>query len=154
MWSGRLAMFPSFFWTLLILTCGYALWRGRTDERTVALACLAASVATRFAVSPVDSRYGGVETGLLAIDAALLLTFVVIALRSQRFWPLWVAGLQLTSSMAHAIKAVDLDLLPKAYGAAAIFWSYPILVILFVATWRSYRRRRHEQDGERMTAAA
>ena len=38
MWSGRFAMFPRyyFFLVLLLLTCGYALWRGRSDERIVA----------------------------------------------------------------------------------------------------------------------
>ena len=50
---------------------------------------------------------------------------------SDRFWPLWVAGLQLIDSMSHLMKAIDADLLPTAYGAAERFWSYPILFILF-----------------------
>ena len=125
------------FWTLLILICSYALWKGRRDERIVATACLLASIGTRFVISPITVRYAGLESGLLLIDMAMLATFVWIALRSDRFWPLWVAGLQLTSSMAHLLKAIEWDLLPKAYGAAAVFWSYPILLILAVGTWRS-----------------
>ncbi len=129
-----------FFWTVLLLTFAYALWRGRTDERIAAGACLLASIATRVAVSPLSGRYSGVEVGLLIIDAAMLLAFLAIALRSDRFWPLWVAGLQLTTSLAHLFKAIDLDLLPRAYGAAAVFWSYPILLIIVIATWRGHRR--------------
>jgi len=76
----------------------------------------------------------------------VLAAFVFVALRSPRFWPLWVAGLQLTSSTAHLMKAIDEDLLPIAYGAAIALWSYPILIILAIGTWRGQRRVRTEQD--------
>ena len=103
-----------------------------SDEKLAAIACVLAIVATRAAISPVAERYTGVETGLLGIDLALLAAFVAIALRSERFWPLWIAGLQLTNSMAHLMKVVDSDLMPRAYAAAAVFWSYPILLIIIV----------------------
>jgi hypothetical protein len=70
---------------------------------------------------------------------------VVIALRSDRFWPLWVAGLQLTISMSHLLKAIQLDLLPLAYAAAERFWSYPTLIILFIGAWRQHRRQKAEE---------
>lgn len=142
MWSGLHTMLPkTVFWALLLLTCGYALWRGQRDERIAGAACLLASVATRLVISPQQLRYSQVEIGLLAIDLAVLAVFTAVALRSQRFWPLWIAGLQLTTSMAHLFKAVELDLLPHAYGAAMRFWSYPILLILVIGTWRGQRRR-------------
>lgn len=132
------------FVALLFVTCGYALWRGRRDERVVATACIVATIATRFLVSPVSVRYSNVELGLVFVDLAMLATFITIALQSQRFWPLWVAGLQLTTSMSHLMKAVDWQLLPKAYGAAVALWSYPILIILAIGTWRSHQRRVRE----------
>lgn len=129
------------FRALLVLSCGYALWRGRSDERIVALVCLGATVASRLAFAPISVRYTGVEFGLLLIDLAVLGVFVFVALRSPRFWPLWIAGLQLTASTAHAMKAIDERLMPLAYGAAIALWSYPILLILAVGTWRGHRRR-------------
>lgn len=131
------------FRALLVVSCGYALWRGRSDERIVAVVCLGATVASRFAFSPLNVRYSGVEAGLLAIDLLVLASFLFVALRSPRFWPLWVAGLQLTSSTAHLMKAIDEHLLPVAYGAAIALWSYPILIILAIATWRGERAIRH-----------
>ncbi len=128
------------FWALLIVTCGYALWRGRSDERIVASVCLLATVGTRFAISPLQVRYASVEGGLMTIDALVLLVFIWIALRSQRFWPLWVAGLQLTNSISHLLKLADFQMMPRAYGVAAALWSYPILLILAIGTWRSHRR--------------
>ena len=77
---------------------------------------------------------------MLLVDFAVLAGFVTVALRSNRFWPLWVAGLQLTTSIGHVLKGIDQDLLPRAYGAALQFWSYPILIILAVGTFRRHRR--------------
>jgi hypothetical protein len=135
------------FLALLVLACGYALWRGGSDERIVASTCLIATLATRFAISPLTVRYTSIENGLLIIDLLMLATFVAIALRSSRFWPLWIAALQLTNSMAHLMKAIEWDLMPVAYRAAAVFWSYPILLILALGTWRG-RRRLAYQSGE------
>jgi hypothetical protein len=143
MWSGRPPMIPHqyVFRALLIASCGYALWRGRRDERIVALVCIAATAASRLAFHPLSVRYSSVETGLLLIDLGVLAAFVFVALRSPRFWPLWVAGLQLTESTAHVMKAIDERLLPMAYGAAIALWSYPILIILALGTWRGHKRR-------------
>ena len=132
------------YWSLLLVTCSYALWRGRGDERVVAATCLLASLATRLMISPLHERYEGLELGLLAVDLGALLAFLWIALRSERFWPLWIAGLQLTSFFGHLLKAIKIDLGPLAYGAALAFWSYPILLILIVGTWRGHQRRKRE----------
>ena len=139
------------FWALLLVTCSYALWRGRKYEQLAALICITASVTSVLARAPLHQRYAGLEVGDLVIDTAVLLAFVVIALRSDRFWPLWVAGLQLTISMSHLFKAIDADLVPIAYAAAERFWSYPTLLIIAVGAWRQNRRRAARM---RMTAPA
>jgi hypothetical protein len=146
MWSGRPLMLPAYFyWLLLLAITAYAIWRGRSDERIVAAACLMASLITYAVLSPRLMRYSEVEMGVLMVDIGVLAVFTGVALQSNRFWPLWVAGLQLTTSIAHLLKAIDADLLPHAYGVAARFWSYPILLIVAVGTWRSHRRRRAQR---------
>lgn len=129
------------FWTIVFLIFAYAWWRGRTEEKAAATTCALAVVATRLIIPPPNVRYSGVEFGLLAIDVAVLISLVAIAIWSKRFWPLWAAGFQLTVSMSHGLKAVELDLLPRAYAAAAVFWSYPILLLILVGTWRTHRSR-------------
>ena len=131
---------PMIFGPLLLAVCVYAWWRGGSDERSIAVTCLAGTMATMLAVSPLHKRYSGVEEGLLLVDLAVLAAFIVVALRSKRFWPLWVAGLQLTTFVGHVLKGIDQELLPRAYGAALQFWSYPILVIVLVGTYRHHRR--------------
>lgn len=125
---------------ILMLICGYALWVGRSDERWVAATALIATFGTRILISPIEARYNNVELGVLLVDLAALAAFTFIALRSERFWPLWVSGFQLTTSVAHLLKAFDTDLFPIAYAAAGRFWSYPILIVLAIGTWRGHRR--------------
>jgi hypothetical protein len=130
-----------FFWTLLVITCGYALWRGRKYEQLSALIFIGASVASVAARSALHENYSAVARSDLVIDLLVLTALVVVALRSDRFWPLWVAGLQLTISLSHVLKAIEPGLVPIAYAAAERFWSYPTLIILFIGAWRQQQRR-------------
>ena len=129
------------FWLLLFMSCGYALWRGRKYERIAALVFVTATILSFVGHSP-HARYAVIEASDLIIDTSVLVAVVAIALASDRFWPLWIAGLQLVDSMSHLMKAIDADLLPKVYGAAERFWSYPILLILFLGAWRQQHRPR------------
>src|SRR5215212_4874742 len=128
------------FNALLVGSCGYAWFRGRSDERVVAAVCALATLFSFLLMYTSATYYSSVEIGLLAVDMSALAAFTYVALHSSRFWPLWVSGLQLTTSIAHLLKALDPALLPIAYAAAARFWSYPILIILAIGTWRGRRR--------------
>ena len=129
---------------LLFGACGYALLRGNTDARIVGAVFLIGNFVTYALRSPFAQSYSSVETGIFAVDVIAFLAFTYAALISDRFWPLWVSGLQLTTNLGHVMKAVDLHLLPLAYAAALRFWGYPILIILAVGVWRSQRRVKRE----------
>ena len=129
------------YYAILLAVCAYAFLAGRSDERIVASICAIASVVSALVVAPLGSRYSNVEAGIFLVDVAAFAGFTFVALRTDRFWPLWIAGLQLTTIIAHGLKSVQLDLMPQAYAAAARFWVYPIFLIIVVGTWRSHRRR-------------
>lgn len=133
------------FRALMFGVCGYALFRGKTDARIVAAVFLVGDLATLALRSPIAGSYSSVETGIMVVDVVAFLAFTYAALISDRFWPLWVSGLQLTTSMGHVLKAVDSHLMPLAYAAALRFWAYPILIILAIGTWRSQRRTAEER---------
>jgi hypothetical protein len=130
-----------FYLALLAASCGYALWQGDRDARIAAIVCLLATAATVLLLTPGSARYRVLEGGAMAVDLATLAAFVTLALHSRRFWPLWVAGLQLTASFAHMIRIADEALVPLAYAIAERFWSYPILIIIAVGTFRYQRRQ-------------
>ena len=125
------------FYGLILLVVAAAFVRGDRDTRAAALACLGASLLTWIVVAGMRP----VEVGIMLVDLAVLAFFTAIALRSERFWPLWVAGLQLTTVLGHLLRFMRPDLLDVAYAAALRFWSYPILLIIIAAAWRSNRYR-------------
>ena len=124
------------FLVLLLGSCGYALLKGTRDAQIVAVSTLAATVASYLLVS----RYDGVEFGVLVIDVLVLTVFVAVALKSDRFWPLWIAGLQLTTTFGHVLRALEDQMGPIAYAVSLRFWVYPIHIILIIAVWRSQVR--------------
>ena len=132
------------FSLLLCAAFALAFWRGQREERLIAAVSVVAALLSLALVEPIRASYSGVEAGVLLVDLCVLAVFTHVALRSDRFWPLWVSGLQLTTSIGHLLKAINPDLLPLAYAAALRFWSYPILLILIIATWRSHQRRLSE----------
>lgn len=133
-------MLPNLYWTLLFIVTAYAFLVGTNEQRVVAAACVLASIASIF-VDSIDARFEDVEVGVFMVDVSLLILLIAVALRSNRFWPLWIAGLHLTGVFAHFAKLLRFDLMPAAYAIATQFWSYPIMLILMVAVWRAQQRR-------------
>jgi hypothetical protein len=131
-------LITSLFISLMILSCGTAFWRGRSDERMAATAIIFAAL-----LSPVAkaSGFSSPETGILGIDMALLVFLFVLALRSDRFWPLWAAGFQVVGTTIHLATFVEVDIWPPAYMAAQSFWAYPVLTALLAGTWLEARFR-------------
>src|SRR4030095_12920309 len=95
---------------LLFGACGYALLRGSRDARIIALVCLVGVFATHALTGPVATSYSAVQTGVMAVDILAFVGFSFVAFTSDRFWPLWVSGLQLTTSMGHVLKGFQTDL--------------------------------------------
>jgi hypothetical protein len=139
-------MAPNLFRILLALVALYAFLRGSRDERRVGIILVVGVIATHFAWTPVSDRFSGLETHVMAVDMVVFAGFLWVALRSERFWPLWIAGLQLTSILGHVLKAVDVHLFSRAYGAALMFWGYPIVLILAIGTWRAAQRARRSSE--------
>ncbi len=139
-------MAPNFFRILLAFVALYAFFRGSSDERRVGLILVIGVIATHVLISPLRDRFAGVETPVMLVDLIVFVGFLWVALQSERFWPLWIAGLQLTAIFGHVLKAVDSGLFSRAYGASLVFWSYPIVILLAVGTWR-YQRRLRSANG-------
>ena len=131
---------------LLFSACGYAFWRGKVDARIVAAAFFIGNFATFALRTRSGGGYSSLESGIFIVDVTCFLAFTYAALISDRFWPLWVSGLQLTTSFGHVLKFIHTDMLPFAYAAALRFWGYPILIILAVGVWRGQQRMRRERE--------
>lgn len=128
------------YYVLLVLCWIYALLKGGLPERIGASIVAIGSSLTMVAISSRTARFGTVELGVVIVDAACLVAFLILALRAERFWPLWLTALQFIGIAGHAIKAAEPDTIPKAYAFAMAFWSYPMLLLIAVGTWRHQKR--------------
>lgn len=119
-------------------SCGVALKWGGIDEQFASIAFLVATGASWLFTSV---EYSGTEMVVLIIDLALLGCLVVIALRSDRFWPMWAAAFQLVGTTVHLASMTETGDYAWAYAIGLIFWSYPVLIALGVGTWLEGRHR-------------
>jgi hypothetical protein len=127
------------YYTLLLLCAVYVSLRGGTPER-LGLAILAlGSVMSSALLAPPAHRYGGVNTGVLWVDAMVALALVALALRADRYWTLWLAALQLVATASHFLKLADSETARIGYSIVTSLWAYPML--LLVATGAYLQRR-------------
>ncbi len=133
-------MITAIFVLLLLGTCSFAMVRGHTDERIAAGAMMLAAVLSPVVVS---SQYTNPEIGVLGIDLGLLALLITLALRSDRFWPLWAAGFHVVGTTIHLASFVEVDIWPPAYAAAQGFWAWPVLAALLTGTLVEARYRQN-----------
>ena len=70
-----------------------------------------------------------------AIDSALFSLYFWIAMRSARFWPLFLAGFELLALFTHLANALDAGISGWAYWTANRIWSYLGLFTIGYAAW-------------------
>ncbi|WP_454887826.1 hypothetical protein [Sphingomonas oryzagri] len=128
---------------LLLICCVYAIWRGGAPERIAGATLLIGDILSVASVLLHPGRFRHEEFGLFAIDLVILVILVVIALRSRRWWPLILAGLQLDGVLAHFVHLIAPRTLPIAYLNATALWAYPMVIILAIATRRHRTRLTH-----------
>lgn len=126
------------FGIVFFTSVGGALWIGRGNERWTAIVLMLSAFA-----SPLlqTSRFFQPESGILVVDLLLLGYLVWLALRSDRFWPLYAAGFQIVGTTIHLARIADTTVFQSAYATAQIFWAYPVVLALGAGTWLEARYR-------------
>jgi len=128
---------------LLCASCGYACARGGPPERMVAVLFLGGALASMALGPPKSGAFNTLEPGIVGVDTCMFLLLCCLALYSSRFWPLAMAGLQGAEVLGHLARLVEHPVLPHAYFALTVMWSFPMLALLGLATWRHRRRLDH-----------
>lgn len=127
------------FVSMQLATSVYALLRGGAPERIVGMLMPMAYIGTVAFQSQFPVRFHGVELGIFIVDCAMLIALLAVALRAERFWPIWMTGLQAVAVTAHLATMVS-PVVPVAYAMMLAFWSFPMMALLAAGTWRHQRR--------------
>ena len=136
-----------YFLALLVLCTLYALWAGGGPER-VGAAIYALSVAATHVVRAFNGqRWMNVQLGEFTVDVLTFVAFIFLALRADRFWPLWVSALLGLGVLGHAARLAGPDIYWWAYAVSLTIWSYPIVLLFALGTFLHRQRlARHGAD--------
>ncbi len=125
------------YYSVLLITVAVAMRRGGPLERGAAYTALIASVCSTL-VSPVP-EWTNIEINIFIIDLVVLISFWVIAFKTERFWPYWITGWQLIAIFGHIQKLMFSEILARPYSLLSIYVSYPILLVIMYAAGSTKR---------------
>ncbi|NYI24228.1 hypothetical protein [Sphingobium indicum] len=83
-----------------------------------------------FYLALMDQSWAHTLYPILVLDTACLLAFLLLALRNDRHWPLWVSGCALAAVAVHLASILEIDIDPKIYQGLKGIWA--ILMQLFM----------------------
>ncbi|MBX7513588.1 hypothetical protein K3179_03405 [Qipengyuania sp. GH38] len=114
---------------LILLVVLFALRKGGRPERHIALVLLGMLAANTLYGVLVGwwTDYDEIPWYRVVFDCTGFALILIVALRADRWWPLWVSGVQLLSVLAHLLRALDADLHPLVY-AIMERWPYWIAI--------------------------
>ncbi|WP_158703070.1 hypothetical protein [Allosphingosinicella vermicomposti] len=151
-------MVDGLFTILLFASCLYACFEGGKEGRWVTFFIISAAVLSIPAGS-LGHQWRDVQLPVLGVDVLLLLALGIVAVRSQRYWPLWITGFHLVSIVTHIARIGQGDLPPTIYFALQSFWSVPGLLAMVAgimmdrraglpksAPWKPFRHERGAQN--------
>jgi len=121
---------------LMMAASVYALGWGGAPERIFALMTIVAFYAT---IRVHHDGFLKLDVDLFLVDLAFFCGLYFLSLFSTRFWPIWMTALQGVTVLSHA---VILAPVPSGVGYAILeqVWSWPMEILLIVATFRHRQR--------------
>jgi hypothetical protein len=135
-------MIGALYTALLLAAAAYVFWRGGSEERAFIVTLFAVSFGTFLIVSRLHARFDEFNMALVANESILLCVTLLLAYRSNRFWPLPVASLELAAFLSLLVPLYGKNLVSYALGVAQGMWAYLQLTIVVVAVVRG-RNRSH-----------
>lgn len=129
------------YFMVLVLCWTYAMLKGGQPERIGATLLAVGSLVTVAVVPSWAGHVGPVEVGILVVDMACLAGFAALALRADRFWPIWVSALVGVGVLGHLARWYDgPEISTRVYAMSLAIWSYPMLALIAIGTLNHQRR--------------
>jgi len=129
------------FATLLVVSLLIAATLGGHEGRWITCLYLLAMIGTHYA-RRFQPLWAEPQTPVFVVDTLLLVGLVVVALNSDRYWPIWLAGLHVLTVAAYFEALVVSDYGYRVYFILESFWSLPKLLILLVGVLLDWERGR------------
>lgn len=134
-----MAVYQALYLLCLIGGCGYAFVRGGSPERWGAGIVAAGMILSNLAAARSGHLYLATDTLFFVVDTLEAAALIVLACLANRFWPMWVAMIQLDTVFTEIIMLAQ-STPPFSYGMALRVFALPLPILLGIGTWRHRRR--------------
>ncbi|QZD87659.1 hypothetical protein [Qipengyuania psychrotolerans] len=130
--------------TLLLLVAALAYFKGGSSEKRVAVVLVSMHVVSAIQYFLFSDWEGLVTWPIfrMSLDLVGFLAILYIALRANRWWPLWVGSAQLLAIMAHVFRAIDANLPMTVYLIMERWPFWAAITITGIGTVLHARRER------------
>lgn len=125
---------------LVLLTCGFAFWKGDEPERIVAGAYILGWFASLLVQSELD--FVSATYGIAVIDLTMLVLLGAMTWKSRKVWPIWGCACQLLIVMSHLLVFVDQRPSATSFIAIINLAGYGVMLALAVGTFWAWQERR------------
>jgi hypothetical protein len=113
---------------LVTAVCLFTAWAGGRPQKIVAAICFIAWITSAATQGLTFKR---ADYATLALDAVLMVVFVVMAIRARQPWLSGLAAFQTLTMASHFAMVLDARIWPRAAITAYLIWSYLVLACLF-----------------------
>jgi len=93
-----------------------------------------------------NNRWWEPRWAVWVVDTAFLIALLVLALRSQRHWPIFAAGFHLLAFVTHAARLISPRQAAWAFVTMGVIWSYLVLFALALGVWRHWKASQSAGD--------
>ena len=118
------------YWVMTLCCCLYAAIAGGRAGRVSAALITFITIAGFYAALMAQRSWGHTVYPLLALDMLCLIAFLMIALRSDRWWPLWTTACALATVTTHLASIAQLGISPAVYHGLKGLWAVPMQLFM------------------------
>ncbi len=124
------------FWLMTLSACSYAAILGGWEGKWTTVLILSATAGTFVSESFIRLDWRATNSLVFIVDVAMFVGMYVVAARSRRWWPLWVAAFQLNSIAAHLATVLSPAFSAAVYNGFEGVWAFPGQILMVYGIWR------------------
>jgi len=126
----------SLFWIMTIAACGYASVLGGWEGRWTTAIIMIASALTLLSDQVLGLPWHETNIVIFAVDVFAFAGMYVVAARSRRWWPVWIAAFQLNSVAAHLATVISPSFSALVYHGYEGLWALPGQLVMVFGIFR------------------
>ncbi|MBZ9648535.1 hypothetical protein K9B33_13355 [Sphingobium sp. 3R8] len=130
-----------FYWAMTLLCCLFAFQAGGIVGRYGA-AIIAFKTGAGFWAGLLDQNWTHASVPVLMVDILCLLAFTALAIKSNRYWPLWSAGCALAAIAIHLAAFLPIGFKPAVYHGLKGLMAIPMQLLMVRGIYLDGRLRK------------